>query len=64
MKDPKLKDFTYTYYLKVTTISGGSSTPAGVKLVLQGTWYRLTHDGLVLTFNGETYNKGWKEKAA
>ncbi len=64
MKNPKLKDFTYTYYLKVTTISGGSSTPAGVKLVLQGAWYRITHDGLVLTFYGKTYNKGWKEKAA
>tara|TARA_R100001463_G_scaffold61711_1_gene114545 strand:+ start:1264 stop:1458 length:195 start_codon:yes stop_codon:yes gene_type:complete len=64
MKNPKLKGFTYTYYLKVTTISGGSSIPAGVKLVLQGAWYRITHDGLVLTFNGETYNKGWKEKLA
>jgi len=64
MKDPKLKDFTYAYYLKVTTISGGSSIPAGVKLVLQDTWYRVTHDGLILTCNGETYNKGWQEKLA
>ena len=58
MKDLNLKDFTYAYYLKVTTI------PAGVKLVLQGDWYRITHDGLVLTFDGETYSKGWKEKLA
>ena len=57
MKDPKLKDFTYAYYLKVTTISGGSSIPASVKLVLQGDYYRLTHDGLVLTSDGETYKK-------
>ncbi len=64
MKNPKLKNFTYSYYLKVTTISGGSSIPAGVKLVLQGAWYCITHDGLVLTSNGKTYNKGWKEKAA
>ena len=60
MKNPKLKDFTYTYYLKVTTIAGGSSIPAGVELVLQDAWYRITHDGLVLTFCGKTYNKGWK----
>ena len=64
MKDFKLKDFTYANYLKVTTISEGCDIPAGVKLVLQGEWYRITHDGLVLTFDGETYNKGWKEKAA
>jgi len=64
MKDPKFKDFTYAYYLKVTTISGGSSIPAGVKLVLQGDWYRITHDGLIRTFCGETYDKGWKEKQA
>lgn len=64
MKDPKLKDFTYTHYLKVTTISGGSRTPAGVKIVLQGTWYRITHDGLIRTFCGETFHKGWKEKLA
>ncbi len=57
MKNPKLKDFTYANYLKVTTI------PEGEKLVIEG-WYRLTHDGLVLTFYGKTYNKGWKEKAA
>jgi|TARA_R100000482_G_C5128275_1_gene150125 hypothetical protein len=59
MKDPKLKDFTYAYYLKVTTISKGCDIPAGVKLVLQGTWYRITHDGLIRTFCGETYDKGW-----
>tara|TARA_R110002153_G_scaffold78503_1_gene200945 strand:+ start:877 stop:1050 length:174 start_codon:yes stop_codon:yes gene_type:complete len=54
MKNPKLKDFTYSHYLKVTSFDS-------VKLVIQG-WYRLTHDGLVLTFNGDTYKKGWKEK--
>ena len=54
MKNPKLKDFTYSHYLKVTSFDS-------VKLVIQG-WYRLTHDGLVLTFNGDTYKKGWKVK--
>jgi hypothetical protein len=56
MKDPKLKNFTYSSYLKVTTIEGE-------KLVIEG-WYRLTPDGLILTFNGKTYNEGWKEKLA
>lgn len=52
MKDPKLKNFTYAYYLKVTQSNGA-------KVVIQG-WYRSLSNGTILTFDGETYKEGWE----
>ena len=47
MKDPKLINFTYANYLKITGDNGA-------KIVLQG-WYRSLSNGTILTFNGKTY---------
>lgn len=52
MKDPKLENFTYEYYLKVTKSNGA-------KVVIQG-WIRSLNNITVLTFDGETYKKGWE----